>query len=279
MIKIIRPLLLIFSFILFIAIIAFSFIFYDKIDNHKITAVKADEIIQEDTAEKTGETETETENKSSAIAITMPILMYHHIRNFPDQNDKIGYNLSVTPEDFANQLDLIKSREYTAVNFRDIDANNLPEKPIILTFDDGYDNFYSSAYPLLKERNMTAVVYVISGFNKDGYLTSEQIKELSDDGIEIGSHTTSHPNLTAITPEKALVEVIQSKNNLEKISNQPVISFCYPAGKYNEEIIKKVEQNYKYAVTTDRGEAELKNPYSLARFRVNHGTNISSILK
>jgi peptidoglycan/xylan/chitin deacetylase (PgdA/CDA1 family) len=216
----------------------------------------------------------------TAFSGQIPILMYHHIRDYDNQNDPDGLTLSVTPNSFAEQLDMLKTLGYTTINFLDIENNNIPERPIILSFDDGYDNFYQNAFSILKEREMTAVVYVIAGKYSDQYINASQIKEIADGGIEIGSHTITHLNLTDLNGARINQELLESKSRLETIIEKPVVSFCYPAGKYNDFVIEQLKAvEYKYAVTTNPGIADFNNPYLLSRFRINHGTNIEGFLK
>ncbi len=219
-----------------------------------------------------------TANKTTS---KIPILMYHHIRNYINPEDKVGTNLSVSIQDFAAQLDLIKSRGFTTITFNDVDAGNIPEKAIILTFDDGYSNFYENAYPELKKRDMEAVAYIISNFiGKDGYMTTDQILEIDKSGIEIGDHTLSHSDLSKISAEKEKNEVERSKVILEEILNKKLASFCYPSGKYNSEVMKIVESaEFKYAVTTKPGISNFVSAFDLNRYRVNNNTSIKSYLK
>jgi len=231
-------------------------------------------------AENTAPVSVVPEEEKKNAPIDIPILMYHHIRNMDDPNDQIGTNLSVSPESLAEELDFIKKNGYNTVGFKDLNTNKLPSNPIILTFDDGYDNFYINAYPLLKERGMTGTVFVIvNDLGKTGYLSENNLIELKIGGIEIGSHTLSHPDLTKISETKLISELSDSKNKLEAILNDKVISFCYPSGKHNENVDSTVSKTeYLYAVTTENGKANTKNPMTLKRYRVNKDTNISSFI-
>ncbi len=211
----------------------------------------------------------------------MPILMYHYIRTLDDPNDKIGTNLSVNPEAFAKQLDLIVEKGYTTITFKDIEAGNIPAKPVILTFDDGYADFYTSAYPEIKKRKMKAVSFIIvNDIGKSNYMSRDQINELRQSNIEIGSHTLSHPDLTKISSDKIDTELKQSKENLETMFGIKVISLCYPSGKTNSEV-ETIAKNigYTYAVTTNSKLTSFSDLLLLNRYRVNHDTNISAYIK
>lgn len=213
--------------------------------------------------------------------LSISIFMYHHIRSYNNSNDSIGTNLSVAPDKFAAQLDLMQQNGYQTTTFEDLLNGNIPAKPIILTFDDGYKNFYQYAYPELKKRSMKAVSFIITSYiGSDDYMNENEINEIAANGIEIGSHTISHPDLSTLTPDKAQKEIFDSKSTLEKKFGLKVIPFCYPSGKYNNEAINLVrEAGYDFAVTTRGGYANFSNPFDLQRERVNSDTNISVYLK
>lgn len=228
------------------------------------------------------------DNTATQHSLEIPIFMYHHIRKYFSPYDDIGNSLSVDPNNFAEQLDYIKTLGYTTITFKDIDAAEtkgatLPEKPIILTFDDGYENFYTAAFPLLRDRGMTAVIYVIANkLDTDTYLTTAELKGINQMGFEVGSHTLTHPDLTTLVQINLTKEIFLSKLKLESITKEPVISFCYPFGKYSylaEETVKN--SGYKYATTTKGGltKFEPDNLLTLPRYRVNAGTDITKYLK
>lgn len=223
------------------------------------------------------EEEIKPANQTTVTPETMPIFMYHHVRDYDNPEDKIGTNLSVSPKNLESQLDLIQQKGYNTTTFDELTV----AKPVILTFDDAYDNFYSNVFPLLKEKNMKAVVFVIyNDIGKIGYMTLDQLKEISDYGIEIGSHTLSHLDLAKSTSSKASGEISSSKANLERDLNIKINSFCYPAGKYNDEVVNMVkEAGYLYATTTNGGISNFSNPYALNRYRMNKDTSISSYIK
>lgn len=220
-------------------------------------------------------------------ALSVPILNYHYIRNNPNPDDQLGFNLSVTPENFAKQLDYIKNNGFQAITLDDLSnslssgINHLPKKPIILTFDDGYRDFYTVAFPELKSRNIKATAYIVLNFlnDKDGrYLTTSQLKELDHSGlITIGSHTLNHVDLPAIALTRASQEIYQSRRGLEKIVGHSVLHFCYPSGKWNETIANLVRAaGYQTATTTEIGSVHYQSDrYHLKRVRVSGGTDLA----
>lgn len=213
--------------------------------------------------------------------LSLPILMYHHIRDFNDPGDQAGITLSVSPTDFNKMLDLIEEKDYNTITFRDILEGNVPDKSVILTFDDGYENFYENAYPELLRRGLKAVSYIIvNNIGKKSYLNESQIIEMSNSGIEIGSHTLSHPDLSKSSESTIKKEILNSKTSLESKIGKKIYSICYPAGKYNEAVLNYVrEAGYSFAVTTNTGISTFKDPFTVNRYRVNNGTSISGWIK
>lgn len=217
--------------------------------------------------------------------IQVPILMYHYIRVNPDPNDKIGAGLSVTPDNFNAQLDYLKNHSYQTITLDDLilalaGTKQLPARPIILTFDDGYADFYSTAFPALKQRQMQATAYIITGFvGKSDYLTWNQIKELDKSGlITIGAHTVNHVDLPKVTSKIAQDEIENSKQTLAKQLGHAINHFCYPSGKYNDATITLVKNaGYLSATTVAGGTTHSYNDrYQLTRVRINGSTSLQS---
>lgn len=221
----------------------------------------------------------------------VPILMYHYIRDINDPNDKIGTNLSVSPTIFDSQLKWLKENGYQTVGF-DYLLNpydlrlityDLQFKPIILTFDDGYIDAYTKAFPILKKYNFTAIFYITTSFvEKDNYLTWQQINELSNNSMNIGSHTQDHPDLSKTTLAKTENEISQSKNIIEEKINKKIYDFCYPSGKYNNDIINLlIKYGYKTATTTKSGiyDSNINSLFEIPRLRITNQTDLGKILQ
>ena len=215
-------------------------------------------------------------------SIRVPILMYHYIRVNPDPYDRLGFNLSVTPSDFAAQMDWLAQNGYHPITFDDLNAylggaRGLPSRPIILTFDDGYADFYYTALPVLRRHDFRAVAYVVSGFmGRPGYMSAAQVAEADHTGIEIGSHTVDHVNLTSQSAANLRYELAASRQSLELVLGHPVLSFCYPSGRFNPWVVNAVQSaGYRDATTTQWGSVRvLAGRYAWGRLRVSGGENL-----
>jgi peptidoglycan/xylan/chitin deacetylase (PgdA/CDA1 family) len=211
--------------------------------------------------------------------INVPILTYHYIRINPDRFDRLGFALSVTPADFAAQMDWLKESGYHPITAGDLSAylrgaRGLPSKPVILTFDDGYADFYTTALPILRAHDFRATAYVVSGFvGWPNYMTAAQVLEADRSGIEIGSHTVNHPNLTNLSYGSVRAQLTDSKRFLEHLLGHPVTSFCYPSGKVNSMVAWQVaDVGYDSATTTVFGfRHTLADRYIWTRLRVSGG--------
>ncbi len=193
-------------------------------------------------------------------AVRIPILQYHYIRVNPNRNDLLGFNLSVTPSNFAAEMDWLASHDYHPVDLTDLRAylqgkQVLPAHPVVLTFDDGYEDFFTNAYPVLSAHQFKAVAYVVPGFfNRAGFMTADQIKQLDQAGIEIASHTFDHVNLTSEPAAQLNFELSGSKVYLERLLGHPVLDFCYPVGRFDTRVELAVAQaGYQSATTQAPG--------------------------
>lgn len=218
---------------------------------------------------------TPTITKTISGDFEIPILMYHYIRVNPDENDKAGANLSVSPDEFRTQMKYLRDNGYEVANLNQMLADN-GKKKVVLTFDDGYHDAYENAAGILKDFGFTGTVFVIvNKIGENGYLNWDEIKALKNAGWEIGSHTIHHLDLT--NNKGAKEEITESKKILEEKLGTKIDSFCYPAGKYNDEI-KQIITNagYHYAVTTKNGyKNNTDNLLELKRTRISGSDGLS----
>jgi peptidoglycan/xylan/chitin deacetylase (PgdA/CDA1 family) len=191
----------------------------------------------------------------------IPTLMFHYIRDMPaDSPDQLGYRLSFSPEKLEEFLIYFKENNIETLTYWDLKniiegKEEMPEKAVMLTFDDGHADHYTNAYRILEKYSMKGVFFIISGKpdNDWNYADWSQIKEMADSGHEIASHTINHPDLSNMSIDMVRQELEVSKSTIEEKIGKPVISFCYPAGKYNSTVLSIVEENYLFARTTNPG--------------------------
>lgn len=219
--------------------------------------------------------------------IDLPILMYHYIRTPPSKYvDRVGYNLSVSPQDFELQMDWLGSHGYHPVDFNDVrayfaGAKPLPSKPVVITLDDGYRDLYTTAYPILASHGFKAVAYIVSGFvGWRQYVTSDQIIEMDHHGIEIADHTVNHANLTRAAWPQLMNELVDSKRFLEKLVGHPVVDFAYPSGRFDQTVITALRQTgYDTAVTEIYSTVHSRaDRYTWTRVRVAGGESLANFI-
>ena len=196
----------------------------------------------------------------------VPVLYYHSVE--PSEKNEV----IISPDRLREQLQFIKDSGYTTLTiseFNDyiINKKSIPEKSILITFDDGYMDNYTNAFPILKELDMKATIFVITSVIDEG---SERIKEMSDYGIDIESHTATHSHLDQLTYEEQLKELKDSKEKIESITGKKVLSVAYPYGDLNEDSTKAVkEAGYSLAFTTNLGYSDRDDtPVKLDRIYV-----------
>ncbi len=176
--------------------------------------------------------------------ILCPILLYHRIA-FSASNDPYY----VTPEEFRTQMEALKNWGYTAIPITTLVkaiklGADLPERPVVITFDDGDETVYSTAYPILQELGFEGVIYLVVKYvGADGYMNVDQIKELAASGWEVGSHSLTHTDLTSSTNVED--EIVYSRLRLEQMLGLPVETFAYPFGKKTDNMYSTVMKNYQ----------------------------------
>jgi peptidoglycan/xylan/chitin deacetylase (PgdA/CDA1 family) len=214
-----------------------------------------------------------------------PILMYHAVG--PHRAGSRLNHWRVLPEDFARQMDLLAERGYRGAALRDVldGRQEQGEKPVVLTFDDGYEGVLSRALPVLRSHGFSATVFVLSkklgGVNDwdgetpgDALLAKGGVQALHAAGIEIGSHGATHRALPELSDADLEAEVAGSKAALEETTGAPVVSFCYPYGAFDDRSVAAVRASGYRAATVIRGGIvpDLSDPFRLKRVAV-RGTN------
>ena len=190
-------------------------------------------------------------------AQAVPVLYYHSIML------EEGNEVRMPPDQFEAQMAYLQVEGYQSVSLDQLyeafyQGGTLPAKPFVVTFDDGYIDNYTTAFPILKKHGFTATVFMVSSYiNGEGFMSWSQLKELAKNGWEIEGHTTNHPYLTKQDPVTLLNEVKGSKELLEKGLEQSVNFFAYPYGDVNAQVVQAVKNSgYVMAVGTERGWAD-----------------------
>ena len=195
--------------------------------------------------------------------------MYHQVEDRWD-----GSSTSVSAAAFKRQMGFLKDHRYRVISLADflkeLKANKrISFKTVVVTFDDGYANNLKNAFPILKQLDLPATIFVITeNINQEGWLAEEDLRILDDSGVSIGSHTVDHAFLPSLSAQEAFFELTESKKRLEKILGHPVTLFSYPAGgvtQETKELVKKA--GYDGAVTTNYGTSR-KDPYALHLIKI-----------
>lgn len=193
----------------------------------------------------------------------VPVLMYHYVEIVTDTRDTIRQSLDIQPQIFEQQLKTLQKAGYTFLTAADLAAiidcqAPMPEKPILLTFDDGHRDFYTDVLPILERYQAKATVYVISSFiGGSDFMTADQVRSLQQHPlVEIGSHTVHHKALKGLPFATVEKEVFDSKQQLESNYQLSIVSFAYPDGSYDAQAENLVRQaGYHTAMATTKGES------------------------
>jgi len=178
--------------------------------------------------------------------VRVSIFMYHSVAPWYPGMSRVQRDLTVEPAVFDGQMRYLKENGFTAVSLEDLIDHllrgaPLPDKPVVLTFDDGWENQYRYGLPALAKYGHRATFFVTTDFLGHGrFMTWPQIKELEAQGMSIGSHTKSHPFLARVSEPRVKGEVEGSKAVLEKFLGHPVRTFAYPYGSYNSRVASAV---------------------------------------
>lgn len=217
----------------------------------------------------------------------VPILMYHAVSTAPNDATRA---LSVAPEAFAEQMALVGDLGLTPVTTADLatcwrSGHPLPDRPVLITFDDGYEGVHRHALPVLARHGFPATLFVSTGWIKgahdtggglDAMLDWQQVRDLADAGVEIGGHSHSHPQLDQLDDAALRTELVRSTEIVTgELGSRPV-SFAYPYG-YSSHRVRRAVREAGYAQALAVGNAlarRRQGPYALRRVTVRRGTGV-----
>ncbi len=206
--------------------------------------------------------------------VNVPVLMYHAVS---DNMWGIG-ELFVSPSEMEKQLQYLVENEYDPIWFEDLAHVEDYDKPVILTFDDGYDDNYTELLPLLQEYQVKATVFVIGNAPGTSHkMTAEQIKEMSDSGlVSIQSHGYTHDDMNVMSEETLEHELGESWRVLTRITGKIPYVLCYPTGRYSSTTIEVAKRYYLFGLKMNGGlyNTSVDDPYEVSRYYVSRYTDI-----
>jgi len=226
---------------------------------------------------------------------SISVLMYHQVGKFAEP--KAHRSCYCDSGAFRAQMALLKWAGYRVISLEQayaalFDGQPLPGRSVVLSFDDGYENFADNALPVLQEFAYPSVLFAVSGLlgqpaqwldgngDKPGLLSASRLAELRLANVEIGSHSVSHPRLSRLDPARVWQEVADSKAELENVLGAAVKFFAYPYGDYSPDVRDAViRAGYQAALTCSRGAANTApNPWEIPRKAVSYGDNRLGLL-
>lgn len=217
--------------------------------------------------------------------ITCPILLYHRIAE-PPSPGSLEARYYTSPSDFKWQMQALKDWGYTTIPISLLveaitKGAPLPPRPVVISFDDGYESVYQNAYSIMRAQGFTGVMYLIAtAVGSKDYMDASQIQAMVADGWEIGSHSMTHPHLPAVH-DQITYEGGHSKSRLASeigISVEAVETFAYPYGEIDPFVINKIA-GYGYLAAVGLGtqyDHNLQTLYYLSRIEVRNGTDLTA---
>ncbi len=217
-----------------------------------------------------------------SFTVKVPILMYHYISDTPPDADRYRVGLSVSPAAFQAQMAYLAAAGFTPIDFYTLAAaiagrTELPDRPVLITIDDGYRDAYVHAFPILRHYGFTATVFVITDFVDQGhpaYLTWDMIREMNAAGIRLEPHTKTHQELDNRDRDFLIYQILGSQETLAYHLGYTPRFFAYPAGRYDDQVVAILrELDFWGAVTTAVGKWHgFNDRFEWTRLRVRNNT-------
>ena len=221
--------------------------------------------------------------------LRVPVLMYHYLSVPPADADIYRVDLSVSPDLFAEHLDRLQTEGYTTISPYDLAealqrGAELPEKPLLITFDDGYRDNYENAFPLLRDRHLSATTFVVTDFideERPAYLTWDMAREMLANQISIESHGRNHVGLAAKNDDYLVWQALGSLETIEHELGIRPRFVSYPAGEYDQRTVDIFRSaGYWAGFTTKQGAIQHSTaPFELKRIRVRNTTTADELIR
>jgi len=209
----------------------------------------------------------------------IPVLMYHHVNSLTGEQ-ATSPSLTVKTKIFQEQMDYLAQKGYQTITpkqlYDGLNGGQLPPKPILITFDDGYVDNFNEAFPILKNHNFKFTIFLPTGLIDSGpqYLNWKQLREMKESGfLNVGAHTWSHKALIGLAQEELKKEVSLSKKQIEDFYGGPVEAFAYPYGSDNKTVETELRnEGFLMAFLTTRGLQCAKLPFEFHRIRIGNAS-------
>jgi len=220
--------------------------------------------------------------------IRVPSLMYHYVSWLPpaDPNMSLRMDLTVSPKDFEDQLRYLRDNGYNSITTKDLwwsldQTAPLPQRPVMLTFDDGYADAYGVVLPLLQRYGFTGVFFItVNLVGRPGYITRDQVRALADAGMDVESHAMDHVSMAGRTLADQQYQMCRAREYLSAWTGQDVRHFAYPSGDYNAASFPALQScGYLSAYKKGGGSIQSSNAiYLLQRARVRGQAGLGALL-
>ncbi|NOU69148.1 polysaccharide deacetylase family protein [Paenibacillus sp. LMG 31461] len=214
--------------------------------------------------------------------VSIPVLNYHSVTIDP------GNVVVISPAKLEAQMKYLSDHGYTPISLTTFinliekkSVHAAPDKPVLLTFDDGYVDNVEEAMPILAKYNFPATLFMSPGMVEDaGYLNWEQVKQLQQAGWDIQPHGMTHPHLPKLSAEQQAYEITEARKLIEEKLGTQADVFCYPYGEYNQTTLKVLKDyGFRYAFTIDQGyTTNQQYPYSLKRLFINGEESLKAFI-
>ncbi len=217
--------------------------------------------------------------------VLVPVLLYHHLQVLSADAGTDWEDSTVSPDTFDEEMGYLADHNFHSIKVADLlacleEGRPLPENPVIITFDDAWEDVYTVGWPILRKYGLTATLFVPANWveNLDGVLTWAQLHELEQAGMEIQSHSMTHPYLTQSTPEMLTWELGDSKALLDKHAGTPIVALAYPFGLYDDNVVQQsLAAGYRIAFTIEPGLwASQDQVMQLPRLNIGYGTDLDT---
>ena len=265
----------------------------------ELTEIPTEPIIEPaESAEKPAEPEEYTESVTITVSVTVPVetteekfdekniskdvpvFMYH---TSSENNPGSLAELYVKPSEFEKQIVYLTENGFTFCTFDDYDNLNNINKPVFITFDDGYLENYTEIYPIVQKYNAKITIFLMLNHVRDSNITWDMVVEMSDSGlVKFESHTVSHPSLSSVSSDDARLteELKNSKQKIEEMTGKPVIALAYPNGEFNQIVKEKTSEYYSFGLRKDLGMHNTDyDRYEVRRIRLNRSANLETFIK